>query len=87
MSAVGPGVICKTLDPANWGFTCNNKEIDMKFVLVLALIIFVIVIGPVATIWAANALFPVLAIPYTIETWFAVVVLGAFFKTNVTYKK
>jgi hypothetical protein len=59
----------------------------MKLILFLALIIFVIVIGPVATIWAANTLFPALAVPYTVETWFAVVVLGAFFKTNVTYKK
>lgn len=59
----------------------------MKLLLVLALVIFVIVIGPVATIWSANTLFPALAIPYTVETWFAVVILGAFFKTNVTYKK
>lgn len=59
----------------------------IKIVFWLAVIVFVIAIGPIATIWAANTLFPVLAIPYTIETWFSVVILGAFFKTKVSYKK
>ena len=31
-----------------------------------------IALGPLATIWSINTLF-VLTIPYTIETWFAVV--------------
>lgn len=53
----------------------------------IALIVFLVIIGPVLTIWALNTLFPVVAIPYTIETWFAVVVVGALFKTNLTYKK
>jgi len=29
----------------------------------------------------------VLAIPYTLETWFAVIVLGGVFKTSVSLKK
>lgn len=62
----------------------------MKAIGVLFLIAFVIalvVLGPLATIWAANTLFPVLAIPYTFWTWLAVLVLGSFFRGNVNVKK
>lgn len=59
----------------------------IKIVLGLALIILLIVIGPILTIWALNTLFPVVAIPYTIETWFAVVILGAFLKSKVSVSK
>ena len=52
-------------------------------VLILALI----VLGPLATIWALNTLFPALAIPYTVWTWLAVVVLGLFLRSNVDYKR
>ena len=59
----------------------------IKIVLGLSLIILLIVIGPILTIWALNTLFPVEAIPYTIETWFAVVILGAFLKSKVSVSK
>ena len=59
----------------------------MKLILMLAFIVFVIVIGPILTIWALNTLFPALAIPFTIETWFAVVILGGLFKTKVLVDK
>lgn len=61
-----------------------------KAILVLgfaALIIVILVFGPFATIWAANTLFPVLAIPYTWQTWLSVILLGAFFRANVSVKK
>jgi hypothetical protein len=58
----------------------------IKLVMLIAFIVFIVVIGPIATIWAANTLFPTLAIPYTVETWFAVVVLGAFIRAKVTTK-
>lgn len=51
------------------------------------LVILLIIIGPLITIWAINTLFPVLAIPYTIWTWLAVIVVGAFFRANVTVKR
>ena len=54
---------------------------------VAAIVIALIIVGPLATIWAGNTLFPALAIPYALETWFAVVVLGLFLKSNVTLKK
>ena len=59
----------------------------IKLILAIAFIVFIIAIGPIATIWSANTLFPALAIPYTIETWFAVVVLGAFIRAKVSIKK
>ena len=42
----------------------------------LVLIIALIVFGPLCSIWALNTLFPVLAIPYTFETWLAMVLVG-----------
>jgi len=58
-----------------------------KLILGIALIILIIAIGPLLTIWAVNTLFPAVAIPYTIETWFAVVLLGAFIRSKVSLKK
>lgn len=59
----------------------------IKLILAIAFIILVIAIGPLATIWAVNTLFPAVAIPYTLETWFAVVILGAFIRSKVSLKK
>jgi hypothetical protein len=58
-----------------------------KLILGLAIIIAVIAIGPLLTIWSLNALFPALAIPYSFETWAAVVILGGVFKSNVKVSK
>ena len=55
-----------------------------KFILAIAFILFLIVIGPIATIWALNTLFPVLAIPYTFETWVAAFIIGALLKSKVS---
>jgi hypothetical protein len=62
----------------------NNTTTILTAVLVVA---FLVIIGPILTIWALNTLFPALAIPYAIETWFAIVILGFAFKSNVTVKK
>jgi hypothetical protein len=48
----------------------------MKILLVIALVALIVILGPIATIWSLNTLFPALAIPFTVETWMAVVVLG-----------
>ena len=42
----------------------------------LILIVAIIVFGPLCSIWALNTLFPMLAIPYTFDTWLAVILLG-----------
>ena len=47
--------------------------------LIIALCIVSIIFGPLLLIWALNTLFPVLAIPYSLSTWFATILLfGAF---------
>jgi hypothetical protein len=55
----------------------------IKVILPLIVIIVVLmVIGPFLTIWALNTVFPVLAIPYTMETWTAMILLGGLFKVS-----
>ena len=54
----------------------------MKTILIIALVIALVIFGPFLTIWAVNTLFPVLAIPYGIDTWAATILLGAFFGSN-----
>jgi len=51
----------------------NEKEAT---ILGVALIIIIIIAGPLITIWALNTLFPALAIPFTFWTWLAAAILG-----------
>ena len=44
--------------------------------LLVGAIILIVLLAPFATIWSLNTLFPVLTIPYTFDTWLAVVLLG-----------
>lgn len=59
----------------------------VKILFGLALVIALVAIGPILTIWSLNTLFPVLAIPYTLETWASVVLLGGVFKSTINVKK
>jgi len=58
-----------------------------KIILGIALIVFFVAIGPLATIWALNTLFPALAIPYNFYTWASVVILGMFTRAKVSVNK
>ena len=53
----------------------------------LALIVVIIIVAPLLSIWALNTLFPVLAIPYAIETWAAMVLIGGIFRNSFITKK
>jgi len=56
----------------------------MKTILGFALLgIFLVLIGPLLVIWAMNTLFPALEIPYSIETWIAVIIIASLFKVRV----
>ena len=55
-------------------------------VFLIALIVALIIVGPLATIWALNTLFHALAIPYEFLTWLAVIVLGSALRANVNVK-
>lgn len=48
----------------------------MKVLLMVAFLVLLVIIGPLATIWALNTLFPVLDIPFTLDTWVAALLLG-----------
>jgi len=43
----------------------------IKLIFGLVLILVAVVFGPLLGIWSLNTLFPILHIPYTIETWSA----------------
>ena len=62
-----------------------NKVIGLLGIIFLVVVL--VAIGPLATIWAINTLFPSLAIAYSLETWIAVVIIGAFLRANVSIKK
>jgi hypothetical protein len=59
---------------------------NLKVVLLTLLLIVLVLFGPFFTLWSLNTLFPVLAIPYTLETWAATIILGGFFKTTINKK-
>jgi hypothetical protein len=63
-------------------------KVDSIFGILLfsALIIALVVLGPLLGVWALNTLFPSLAIPYTFETWAAAIVIKGFFTVNVKKK-
>jgi hypothetical protein len=54
---------------------------------IIGLTILLVILGPIATIWSLNTLFPSLNIPISFDTWCAVVILGGVFKSNITVKK
>jgi hypothetical protein len=60
-----------------------------KVFLLLAVAILVIVLGPIATIWSLNTLFPALAIPVTFDTWLSTLILGGVVggTTGVSFRK
>ena len=47
-----------------------------KVALIFLAILALLFAGPVLIIWSLNTLFPALAIPYTMDTWAAAVILG-----------
>ena len=57
----------------------ENALLILWAVLIVALVVF----GPLCSIWALNTLFPALAIPYTFDTWCAIVILGGAINTRI----
>ena len=53
---------------------------ETGLILMVIFIVLVAIFGPLLTIWALNTLFPVLAIPFALETWAAVILLGIFIR-------
>ena len=63
----------------------NNVKTSIATLVVLA--IGLLILGPILAIWSLNTLFPALAIPYTLETWVAAVILTGIVKTTVSTNK
>jgi hypothetical protein len=56
--------------------------------VVAALLIVLVVAGPVLVLWSWNTLFGTLyAIPYTVWTWLAVLIIGVFIRGDVKITK
>lgn len=51
-----------------------------KLAFWVLIIVAIVIAGPFASIWALNTLFPVLAIPYTFDTWVAMLLIGGVFR-------
>lgn len=51
----------------------------VQIILAGAAIAAILLAGPFILIWALNTLFPALAIPFNLSTWFAVIVLSSSF--------
>lgn len=63
------------------------KPTNQNIILLLVLAVVLLVCAPLATIWGLNTLFPVLNIPYTLETWLAAYLVPAALKSNVSFNK
>ena len=63
-----------------------NKDLP-TLILVVLVVVALLIAGPFIVIWSANTLFPALVIPYTWQTWLATILLGAFFRANVTVNR
>jgi hypothetical protein len=48
----------------------------MKYLIIIGIVLAFLLLMPIATIWSLNTLFPILAIPLTIDTWLATIILG-----------
>jgi hypothetical protein len=56
--------------------------------VVAALLIVLVVAGPLLVLWSWNTLFGALyAIPYTVWTWLAVLIIGVFIRGDVKITK
>ena len=50
-------------------------------------VIALVILSPLLIIWGLNTLFPVLAIPYSLETWAAVIAVRLALQTTVSVNK
>ncbi len=56
--------------------------------VVAALLIVLVIAGPILVLWSWNTLFGSLyAIPYTVWTWLAVLIIGVFIRGDVKITK
>ena len=61
-----------------------TKLLAVPFIL---LIVAVIIIAPLAYIWALNTLFPMLNLEYSFVNWLAICLVHSFFHQTISVKK
>jgi hypothetical protein len=54
---------------------------------IVGLVVVLVIAGPLLIIWALNTLFPLLAIPYTVWTWLAALILGSTLSPTIKVKR
>lgn len=65
----------------------RKKQMVKNFITII-LAVLVVVFVPFLAIWGLNTLFPVLAIPYNVETWAAIIIVaGTFTSTRYIVRK
>lgn len=62
-----------------------NNTIGM--IGIVLLVVLLVIAGPLLILWALNTLFPVLAIPYTVWTWLAALIVGSALSPTIRVKK
>lgn len=60
------------------------KPTNTNLIMFAVLISVVLLVFPLLIIWSLNTLFPVLAIAYTLETWFAALIISTLFKSIIS---
>ena len=54
----------------------------VSILVAIVVILSLLIIAPFLTIWSLNTIFPVLEIPYTLETWTATILLTAVLQSS-----
>ena len=54
----------------------------VSILVAIVVILSLLIIAPFLTIWSLNTIFPVLEIPYTLETWAATILLTAVLQSS-----
>ena len=63
-------------------------SLDTTNVVILAVVVIaLLIVGPLAAIWALNTLFPVLAIQYSFWSWLAVVLLNMHISSVIKLRR
>lgn len=65
----------------------THKTSITGMLFLVALIIALIIAGPLLVIWSLNTLFPALSIPYTVWTWLAALILGSAIAPKISAKR
>lgn len=59
----------------------------VKAIGLLLVVVALFIVWPLLFIWALNTLFPILMIPYSLQTWSAMLVVFTLFAAKVVRKK